>query len=294
MRIIKKIIKIIFSAILTISILLYILINLLSSTILKESYILSKLDQANFYQKVYEEVNSNFEKYIYQSGFDENVLNNVITEEKVKEDFKIIIDNIYNGTNQDINTETIKTNLTNNINSQLGANVSKTQQNSIDSFVDTILNEYTQTILHTQYENKINKAYTQINKYINLANKALLIIMAVLIILLILLNLKRLYRGVSYIGISMLSSGILLCIADIFIKMKVDIKNIVILNDTISKIIINVITELLANILKDGIILLVSGIVLIIIANLRRAYKKYKYEQSKYNAEGIKKIKWKN
>lgn len=285
MRIIKKIIKIIFSAILTISILLYILINLLSSTILKESYILSKLDQANFYQKVYEEVNSNFEKYIYQSGFDENVLNNVITEEKVKEDFKIIIDNIYNGTNQDINTETIKTNLTNNINSQLGANISKTQQNSIDSFVDTILNEYTQTILHTQYENKINKAYTQINKYINLANKALLIIMAVLIILLILLNLKRLYRGVSYIGISMLSSGILLCVADIFIKMKVDIKNIVILNDTISKIIINVITELLANILKDGIILLVSGIVLIIIANLRRAYKKYKYEQSKYNAE---------
>ncbi len=285
MRIIKKIIKIIFSAILTISILLYILINLLSSTILKESYVLSKLDQANFYQKVYEEVNSNFEKYIYQSGFDENVLNNVITEEKVKEDFKIIIDNIYNGTNQDINTETIKTNLTNNINSQLGANISKTQQNSIDSFVDTILNEYTQTILHTQYENKINKAYTQINKYINLANKALLIIMAVLIILLILLNLKRLYRGVSYIGISMLSSGILLCVADIFIKMKVDIKNIVILNDTISKIIINVITELLANILKDGIILLVSGIVLIIIANLRRAYKKYKYEQSKYNAE---------
>lgn len=285
MRIIKKIIKIIFSAILTISILLYILINLLSSTILKESYILSKLDQANFYQKVYEEVNSNFEKYIYQSGFDENVLNNVITEEKVKEDFKIIIDNIYNGTNQDINTETIKTNLTNNINNQLGANISKTQQNSIDSFVDTILNEYTQTILHTQYENKINKAYTQINKYINLANKALLIIMAVLIILLILLNLKRLYRGVSYIGISMLSSGILLCVADIFIKMKVDIKNIVILNDTISKIIINVITELLANILKDGIILLVSGIVLIIIANLRRAYKKYKYEQSKYNAE---------
>lgn len=285
MRIIKKIIKIIFSAILTISILLYILINLLSSTILKESYILSKLDQANFYQKVYEEVNSNFEKYIYQSGFDENVLNNVITEEKVKEDFKIIIDNIYNGTNQDINTETIKTNLTNNINNQLGANISKTQQNSIDSFVDTILNEYTQTILHTQYENKINKAYTQINKYINLANKALLIIMAVLIILLILLNLKRLYRGVSYIGISMLSSGILLCVADIFIKMKVDIKNIVILNDTISKIIINVITELLSNILKDGIILLVSGIVLIIIANLRRAYKKYKYEQSKYNAE---------
>ena len=281
MRIIKKIIKIIFSAILTISILLYILINLLSSTILKESYILSKLDQANFYQKVYEEVNSNFEKYIYQSGFDENV----ITEEKVKEDFKIIIDNIYNGTNQDINTETIKTNLTNNINNQLGANISKTQQNSIDSFVDTILNEYTQTILHTQYENKINKAYTKINKYINLANKALLIIMAVLMILLILLNLKRLYRGVSYIGISMLSSGILLCVADIFIKMKVAIKNIVILNDTISKIIINVITELLANILKDGIILLVSGIVLIIIANLRRAYKKYKYEQSKYNAE---------
>lgn len=285
MRIIKKIIKIIFSAILTISILLYILINLLSSTILKESYILSKLDQANFYQKVYEEVNSNFEKYIYQSGFDENVLNNVITEEKVKEDFKIIIDNIYNGTNQDINTETIKTNLTNNINNQLGANISKTQQNSIDSFVDTILNEYTQTILHTQYENKINKAYTKINKYINLANKALLIIMAVLMILLILLNLKRLYRGVSYIGISMLSSGILLCVADIFIKMKVAIKNIVILNDTISKIIINVITELLSNILKDGIILLVSGIVLIIIANLRRAYKKYKYEQSKYNAE---------
>ena len=62
------------------------------------------------------ELETNFENYIGQSGLDENVIKNIISVEQIKQDTNIIIDNIYDGENITINTETIETSLKNNIN----------------------------------------------------------------------------------------------------------------------------------------------------------------------------------
>ena len=73
----------------------FLLVNLFSTTILNEQYILSKLQEVDYYNKMYDYVQSCFEKYIGQSGLDEEILNNVVSKEKIKNDTQIIISNIY-------------------------------------------------------------------------------------------------------------------------------------------------------------------------------------------------------
>ena len=85
---IKQIARHILAILLTIFITILIFVLLISSTILNENYVLKELEKSNYYSKVYENVKSNFENYIYQSNLDKTVLENIVTEEKVKDDTK--------------------------------------------------------------------------------------------------------------------------------------------------------------------------------------------------------------
>ena len=109
MKIARKIIRYIIAFVLSVSIISYFLVKLASSTILSERYILAKLEETNYYEKILEEVKSNFEKYIYQSGMDEEIIENIVSEDKIKEDTKLILNNIYDGLEEKINAQTIKT-----------------------------------------------------------------------------------------------------------------------------------------------------------------------------------------
>ena len=111
---IKQIIRYILSISLTLSLIVLILVSLISSTILNEKYVLGKLEETNYYKNIYENVKSNFENYIYQSGLDEEVLDNIVSEEQVKEDTKTIISHIYNGIEEKLSGETIKQKLNEN------------------------------------------------------------------------------------------------------------------------------------------------------------------------------------
>ncbi len=91
----KTFIKYILSIILAICLIVFILINLVTSTILEQKYILKQLDKNNYYDRILELTNSNFEKYIYQSGLDEEVLVGIVSKEKIEKDTKIIVENIY-------------------------------------------------------------------------------------------------------------------------------------------------------------------------------------------------------
>lgn len=243
MRIIKKIIKIIFSAILTISILLYILINLLSSTILKESYILSKLDQANFYQKVYEEVNSNFEKYIYQSGLDEDVLKDICSQDKVKSDINIMLANIYEGTNKKIDTTEISQNLNANIDK---LNIKNTQNSSaINEFVNHICQEYTDTLVHSKYESEINRIYKKGTNILNEIYKISLVVLAIDGIVILIINKKKISKDFQHWGIALMATSAFEIISCQIISSKVNIKGIKIFNDIFSNSLVTIIQDVL-------------------------------------------------
>ena len=273
----KQFIRYVLSALLTISSIIFILVSIISSTILNEKYVLNKLEETNYYSNIYETVKSNFENYIYQSGLDEKVLDNIVSQEKVKEDTKSIISHIYNGLEEQIDAETIKQNLNKNIeNSLKNINLSSTQKSAIETFVNTVTDEYTDTILHFGFEKDIYSVYHNISKYVELAKKIMLVSIAVCLIILVLITLKRIYRIFNFAAISSIATGVFLVIVRMVIDSKINVGAISILNDAISLTLRNIATEILQNLMIYGCILIAVGIVTIILANLIHNIKKYK------------------
>lgn len=130
-------------------------------------------------------------------------------------------------------------------------------------------------MLHFSFENTVYQKYVKIIEYINIAKKASLIILGVDAILLILINLKRMYKFISLIGLSLNISGLFMIIVGLFINAKIKIETITILNNSISEIVRNVLNEILSTVMKNGWILLIAGLVLIVISNLIHNVRKY-------------------
>lgn len=269
MKVIINIIKYIAIILLTCAIIGLLIINIVSSTILSKQYVLSKLKETNYYEEIKKEIESSFENYIGQSGLDEDVIIDIVSLEKIKEDTNIIITNIYDGTNKTVDTTEIETNLKNNIETSLeNRKLTITQQKAIDEYISKIASQYKQTMSHTKYENDINQTIKKVNKYIEIAKKVAIIAIAVLILLIFILNYKKLIRGISQIGIALLSSGIFYVILKTYIDLKIKVSNIVILNDAISNAVRTVINDILLKIVQNGIILICCGIVIILVGNI--------------------------
>ena len=130
-------------------------------------------------------------------------------------------------------------------------------------------------MLHFSFENTVYQKYVKILEYINIAKKASLIILGVDAILLILINLKRMYKFISLIGLSLNISGLFMIIVGLFINAKIKIETITILNNSMSEIVRNVLNEILSTVMKNGWILLIAGLVLIVISNLIHNVRKY-------------------
>ena len=285
MRVVRLILQYILTIILAMSVLALILINIITSTVLNESYIMSKLEEEDYYNKIYESAESNFENYIHQSGLDEEVLNDIITKEKIEKDTKIIINNIFDGTDTEIDTDEIKNKLNENIDNSLGRKKTATEEKAINEFVNLICDEYKTTILTTSYESKINTVYQKVIKYINLAKKVLLVLTGVLVILIVLLTIKRIYRILARLGVAFVIDGLLLLLAKYFIDAKIKIETITILSSSVSNVLRKILREILNIVAKDGTILLVLGIVFIVLYAIIRSIRKSRRLQDKYDPE---------
>lgn len=279
MKVILSIIKFIVITILTICIILLGIITTVSSTILNQSYITQKLEETNFYAKTYELVKSNFENYIYQSGLEEEVLNDICTQEKVKTDINIILNNIYQGTNETIDTTEISNNLHSNID-KLGIKNSKNEK-AIEEFVEHICNEYTNTLIHTKYEDNINKAYATSTNILSKIYDIASLILVVGIIVLAILNFKKPSKNIQGIGIALLGAGIFNLIVCNIITSKVYIQGIKIFNDTFSNVIVKILQEIIKQITSFGLGSITVAIILIIIysAIIAKNESKEKFEE---------------
>lgn len=272
----NKLLKYIFAIILYLSLTIVVLINILNSTILSKEYILNKLEESNYYNNIYTEVENNFENYIYQSGLDPIVLENIVSRDKIKEDTNIIISNIYDGNNKGIDLEVIRNNLSTNIDKSLEDRyLSEENKKAINKFIDIIINEYEDTIMNTDYSSKINTGISSINNKINMINIIMIILVIISILSLILLNIKKKRRKLSIFGIPLLALGLLLITIYLYIILNIDINNIVILNDAISIAVHYILNGIVVKFLINGSIFTILGILIIIIGNMLR-YRKVK------------------
>lgn len=278
MKVIVNIIKFIAIAILAICLIYVGIKSTVSSTIFNKENILEKLEETNFYEETYKLVKSNFENYIHQSGLDEIVLEDICSEEKVEKDIKIIISNIYEGKNEKIDTTEISEKLNENIDKQNVRN-SKTQA-PIEKFVEQICNEYTDTILHTQYEEKISKGLSKITEYLNKANILAIAIIIIDIVVLIILNIKNISKLLQNIGMAFLTASTFEIIAINIITSKVNIAGIKVFNDSFSKTLVTILQDAIGKIVSLGITTLLVSIAIIAIYAIIVFYKTPKIKES--------------
>lgn len=254
----RNIFKIIFNYILvliiSIALIVYSLMNIFGNTIFNKDYILKKLKESNYYANLVEYVNDSFENYIHQSGLDEEVLKDIVTESKIKEDTEIILSNIYDGTSKEINTDAIREKLISNISDSIdGRSFTQTEEKAINSFADTICSTYKDALSHTKYEQKIHSLYEEAINYKKLLDKICLIATGISTVLIIIINTKEKHVTLEKLGISVLTTGLCLAMLYTYITVKIDISGITILSDMISKVVVIVISELLKDVLKMGI-----------------------------------------
>ena len=267
MKVLNYILTFILTLIITVLICLIFVANLLNSTILSKNYILSKFDETDYYNKIYEYVESNFEKYLNQSGLDEEVLKNLITVEVIKTDTEKILGNIYDNAQETVNIDTIEQNLRNNIDKYLSDNNLDAKSEDIDAFVQTIGTEYLNSISHNKYEQKIYDGYSKILEFANKVKKLSIIAIIISIILLAIVNLRKIYNFFAKIGVSMFASGLFLLFVKFYINAKIDVRNLLILNDAISYTLRNIASELLGKFTKNGVIFTIIGLVVILISS---------------------------
>ena len=261
----KKIVSYIICIILVAIILVATAIHIASNTVLNKNYVLEKLDNNNYYEKTYDNIKSSFSQYILQSGLDENVIDNLYTKEQIKEDVGITISNIYSNETQKIDTDKIKMNMETNISQYLENNnieLNNMQRKSIDKFIETIERTYEEEISYSAYLNKIGNKVYKINKIIEKMQPVIYGSIIALFLILILINVKEISFGINYAGVTILSSGI----ANILIN----INKIMIINEDISKIVINILNEIVKYIQSYGLVMVAIGLAIVILASFIR------------------------
>ena len=246
MKVGKKILNFIFVLVIALSFTFIGVKSVVFKTIFNKEYVLEQMENNNFYSETYKLVESGFENYIGQSGLDEEVIKNICTEDKIKNDINIILSNIYEGTNEKIDTSEISNNLNSNIDKE---NV-RTSSNSkaIDEFEEHICQSYKDTIISTSYENTINEKYSKITQKITKVQNILIIAIIISIIGVIALNVKDILKLLFWTESAVLSSAVMQLAITTVIKSKVNIDGIKIFNDAFSNIVVTIIKDILSKI----------------------------------------------
>ncbi len=265
MKLVKKLINFIVIIFLSLSILSSFLVFTVSNTILNKEYILNKMEECNYYEKTYLDINDILEQYIGPSGLDEEVLKDIYTEEQVKNDIDITVNAIFTGEEKTIETETIREKLSKNIYEDY--TITNSQKEAINNFEDTIINEYTKQITHHDYLYVLENYIPTINKIMAKLKIIMPIIVCIIIVCLIILNIKNTTKIIQGILIGFLSAGLTIMVIGIIINLNINFEAILILNEIFSDLIRNIANELLKSLQNLGIIIAILSTILLIATN---------------------------
>ena len=107
------------------SILFFIIIFLLilRLTIFNVSFVNKKLVEKKYYDNLYKEIKTEMSYYTEQSGFKDDILDDIYTKDELKYDTNNFIRNLYNGTSIEISTKNLKRRLTDKINKYIAKKI---------------------------------------------------------------------------------------------------------------------------------------------------------------------------
>lgn len=253
---IKIIINILLSFIISLLITFLSILIIFKISILNKNYVFKKLDNYNYYEKVSNNIRNNMENYMVSSGLPEDVLNDIYDNEKVTNDIKLFINNIYEGKETKIDTNNLVEKLDSNINNYLNNhNLKVTSNNSLELFKQDIANIYQKEVTLYNLINGFIKYFAKLNNIIK-------IVIPILVISIIILSLINIFINKSkYFGSIIIASGINILLLKIIVIDKIDIQNILIISNEFSDIVRELFLNISSDIIFLGIVLIIIGLI---------------------------------
>jgi len=272
MKIVKKIITFLLVFLMMLSILYSTILCVLMRYSNKEKMI-SKIEAVGVYKTIYEEIENGFENYVYQSGLEIDALDEICSEEKVKNDVLAIINSIYDDSQIKIDTTSIIDKLDKKIEEYItaqGKTLSKEEKNNIEEFEIIVANSYANKLsMYIEFAEKINE-YDIKGKVdtLKLTRNIAIIVAVVIGVLIVLTNKKNIFSGIGYIGAALLASGVILTFIKIIIYGKIKIDGIVIFTESMSSLVRYLIKENLSFMNSIGIWYICIGIFIILMTSI--------------------------
>ena len=252
-----------FLFVLCLSFLFLSLILTLNLTLLNEEFIKNKLKEDNYIQKTYDSIYVEMNHYLIQSGLPEEVLKDIVTEEKVEKDILSNLASLYESKNFEIVTDDITLHLENNINQYLEKqNIVVKDEESLNLFVQQMSHIYKEELTLYGTLPKIKKAVPTIKKgftiifYFSLG----LFITSLLVI--------KFFLKKKIGSILFFVNGLLLCLTKTYIYQHVDIANLLIVDVNFSSLLKNVLTTYFEAIGLEGFCFLGLGFLYLLIRNM--------------------------
>ena len=200
-------------------------------TIFNCDYVINKFNKVNYYNKLYKNIKLEMSYYTSQSGFNDDILDNVFDEDDIKENVNLFLNNFYKGIKTDIDTKDFKDKLYKNIDNYLvSKNYKVSYKEELDGFVDKMADIYVYKIKIIDNSDSISSLFYKV-----LDIKNILQIILIFILLVILVINKILCR-VKSLDIVLYINSLLLIIINIYIKNKIDINNIYIYDKYLSSV----------------------------------------------------------
>lgn len=274
MKIVREIGNMVLAFLLCLSVIGVFLLVLFSNTLMRKEYLLKQLEQNGYYEKIEVDLKNGIEEYQYQSGFSSEVFENLYTREMIKADVDAVADYLYEGKAITTHAASVEEKMRENIKQYLDENhISLTveQQKNVDDFVDIIVKVYEKKIHTTSnYSEKIAKVRENVQDVIKMLQIALGVVFIGILVVILWSNWKEIWGSVNTIAVGLLSTGILLQLMKNLVVKNFDIENILLLSQSLSNLGKEVIYDILAKVQITGILLMMIGIVLIMIANAKK------------------------
>ena len=272
MKIIRKIISYILAIILVTLMSATIILSIVNAVVFSKPNVKKQMQKVDYYTEINNIIKESANNYIMQSGFDESIMDNVISKEKINNDIDKVINAIYEGEEVEISTDEIKTSLDKNVQQYIAQNnykVDAQTQKDIEKFVDKIESIYANSIT---YSKSTIKKVVKYFKMVKRMTRVALIASSILLIIFAIITYKT---NRATFGISLLATGIICVFIKCYSSINIAVNNILMVNKTFSNLMINIINQVIQYVFIGGIILAVLGIALIIIFERKSANEKY-------------------
>ena len=249
--------NIISGLLITILIVIITLLLILKLTIFNKKYIVNTLEKNNYYELVYKDTISTINSYIISTGLPNNIIDNTITYNDIKNNINNYIDKIYD--NKKYNNIIIKNKLINNINKYLKEHNLKIDNNSeLNDLINEIDNIYNnETTFYKIFDNYIN-TFIKAKKIVKLS-----LIILILILIIILFMLKSIIGDI--ISSCLMSSGLILLFIKYIIYDKIKYGSILIITEMFSNILHRVFINISNSIIIIGIIFILLSTIMMCI-----------------------------